>query len=49
MEEKVFYVWKMGITLGKARAVFVVKWSACSPSTPKIRIRAPLKLTVFIM
>ena len=25
----------------------VVKWSACSPSTPTIRVRIPLKHTVF--
>ena len=25
----------------------VVKWSACSPSTPTVRVRIPLKSTVF--
>ena len=29
------------------RAVVVVKWSACSPSTPAIRVQIPLKSTVF--
>ena len=29
------------------RIVVVVKWSACSPSTPKIRVCIPLKPTVF--
>ena len=29
------------------RAVVVVKWSACSPSTLAIRIRIPLKSTIF--
>ena len=28
-------------------AVVVVKWSACSPSTPTIRVRIPLKPKVF--
>ena len=28
-------------------AVVVVKWSAWSPSTPTIRVRIPLKPTVF--
>ena len=28
-------------------AVMVVKWSACSPSTATIRVRIPLKSTVF--
>ena len=28
-------------------AVVVVKWSACSPSFPTIRVRIPLKPTVF--
>ena len=28
-------------------AVVVVKWSACLPSTPTIRVRIPLKPTVF--
>ena len=27
--------------------VVVVKWSACSPSTPMIRVQIPLKPTVF--
>ena len=31
----------------KIRAVVVVKWSACSPSTPTIRVQIPLKLRVF--
>ena len=29
-------------------AVAVVKWSACSPSTPTIRVRIPLTPTVFL-
>ena len=29
-------------------AVVVVKWSACSPSTPTIRVRIPLTPTVFL-
>ena len=29
------------------RVVVVVKWSACLPSTPKIRVRIPLKPIVF--
>ena len=28
-------------------AVVVVKWSACPPSTPTIRVRIPLKSTIF--
>ena len=28
-------------------AVFLVKWSACSPFNPTIRVRIPLKLTFF--
>ena len=28
-------------------AVVVVKWSACSPSLPTIRVRIPLKPTIF--
>ena len=31
----------------KSRAVVVVKWSACSPSTPTIRVRIPQKPSVF--
>ena len=30
------------------RAVVVVKWSACSPSTPTIRVQIPLKPAVFL-
>ena len=30
-----------------SRAVLVVKWSACSPYTPTIRVRIPLKPAVF--
>ena len=30
-----------------SRAVVVVKWSACFPSTPTIRVRFPLTLIVF--
>ena len=30
------------------RAVVVVKWSACSPSTPTIRVRIPLRSTIFL-
>ena len=29
-------------------AVVVVKWSACSHSIPKIRVRIPLKATIFL-
>ena len=29
-------------------AVVVVKWSACSPSTPTIRVRIPLRSTIFL-
>ena len=29
------------------KVVVVVKWSACSLSAPKIRVRMPLKPTVF--
>ena len=28
-------------------AVVVVKWSACSPSTPTIQVQVPLKAAVF--
>ena len=28
------------------RAVVVVKWSVCSPSTPTIQVQIPLKATV---
>ena len=34
-------------TNSKVGAVVVVKWSACSPSTPTIRVRISLKPTVF--
>ena len=34
---------------GKIWAVVVVKWSACSPSIPTIRVRIQLKSTVFIL
>ena len=30
-----------------SRAVVVVRWSACLPSTPMIQVRIPLKPTVF--
>ena len=29
------------------RAVVVIKWSECLPSIPKIRVRIPLKSTIF--
>ena len=29
-------------------SVVVVKWSACSPSTPTIRVRIPLRSTIFL-
>ena len=33
---------------GKIWAVVVFKWSACSPSTPTIRVRIPLRSTIFL-
>ena len=30
-------------------AVVVVKWSACSPSTPTFRVRIPLRSTIFFL
>ena len=38
---------KNDIKLFGQLAVVVVKWSACSPSTPMIRVRILLTLTVF--
>ena len=35
------------IEIGKKWAVVVVKWSACSPSIPTIRVRFLQKPTVF--
>ena len=34
---------------GRSWAVMVAKWSACSPSTPTIRIRIPKKLKKFCL
>ena len=39
--------WLLFIQRKTVGAVIVVKWSACSPSTPEIRAQIPLKITVF--
>ena len=44
----VVYLWLESVPKTTAkRAVVMVKWSACSPSTPTIRVQIPLKSTIF--
>ena len=41
------FLHKLSIQLFRSfKAVVVVKWSACSPSTPTIRVQIPLKISV---
>ena len=40
---------QMTLTIQEAWALVVVKWSACSPSSPTIWVRIPLKSTILLV